>query len=197
MIPISNNRLLIILSVFLIASLSATAQSTTGSLGGKVVDQSGAVVPDAAVQVENSQTGVSRSVKTNSDGQFLYPTLQVGKYVLRVEKVGFSSYVQEGITVAVDQAVSQTVALSVGSVGERISVTADAEIVETRDATSGQFVDEKKITDLPLNGRQTQALVYLAPGTVNTTSRYCGYNCFGGVYPAEQQAAADGTAPGQ
>ena len=193
----TNNRFLIIVSFCLIVSLPVAAQSTTGSIGGKVVDQSGAVVPDAVVRVENSQTGVARSAKTNADGQFLFPTLQVGKYVLRVEKVGFSTYVQEGITVAVDQAVSQTVALSVGAVGERISVNADAEIIETSDATSGQFVDEKKITDLPLNGRQTQALVYLAPGTVNTTSRYCGYNCFGGVYPGEQQAAVNGTGPGQ
>src|ERR1700731_1614084 len=97
----TNHRLSILLVLFLTASLPVAAQSTTGSLGGKVVDQSGAVVPDAAVQVENSQTGVSRSVKTNSDGQFIFPTLQVGKYVLRVEKVGFSSYAQEGITVAV------------------------------------------------------------------------------------------------
>src|ERR1700732_1908210 len=128
MASMTNNRLLIIFSFFVIAALPAAAQSTTGSIGGKVVDQSGAVVADAAVQVENSQTGVSRSVKTNSDGQFVFPTLQVGKYILRVEKIGFSTYVQEGITVAVDQAVSQTVALSVGAVGERISVTADAEI---------------------------------------------------------------------
>src|SRR5690348_7195884 len=116
----TNNRLVMIAWCCLIASLPAAAQSTTRRTGAKVVDQSGAHIPDPAVQVQNSQTGVTRGVKTNSDGQFLFPTLQVGRYALRVEKVGFSTYVQEGITVAVDQAVSQTVALSVGSVGERI-----------------------------------------------------------------------------
>ncbi len=193
----NNRRILTLLWILVIGSLRVAAQYTTGSIGGTVVDQSGATVPDATVKVENMETGVSGSVQTNQAGQFVFPRLQVGKYRLRVEKAGFSNYVQEGITVAVDQALSQTIPLSVGTAGEAISVTADAEIVETRDATSGQFVDEKKITDLPLNGRQTQALVYLAPGAVNTTARYCGYNCFGGVYPGEQQAAVNGTGPGQ
>ena len=113
----NNLRIFTISWVFVIVSLPIAAQYTTGSIGGTVVDQSGAIVPDATVRVENTETGVSRRVQTNQGGQFVFPTLQVGKYRLQVEKTGFSSYLQEGITVAVYQALSQTISLSVGAAG--------------------------------------------------------------------------------
>ena len=75
------------------------------------------------------------------------------------------TYVQEGIQLAVNQAATQTIVLAIGGVSEKITVSADAELVATRNATSGQLIDQRKITDLPLNGRQAQALIYLAPGT--------------------------------
>ena len=142
-------------------------------------------------------TGLIQTTTTGAAGQFVFTTLPVGRYRLTVEKTGFTTYVQEGIQLTVNQAANQTVTLKVGGVSENITVSADVELVATRTATSGQLVDQRKITDLPLNGRQAQALIYLAPGTVDTTRRYCGLNCFGGVYPGEQQAAVNGTGPAQ
>ena len=173
------------------------AQFTTASLGGTVSDPAGAAVPQASVKVENMDTGLAQSTNTGMSGQFVFSTLPVGRYRLSVEKTGFTAYVQEGIQLTVNQAATQTITLQVGGVTERVTVSADAELVATRTAESGQLVDQRKITDLPLNGRQAQALIYLAPGTVDTTSRYCGVNCFGGVYPGEQQAAVNGTGPSQ
>ncbi|HWB98352.1 MAG TPA: TonB-dependent receptor, partial [Bryobacteraceae bacterium] len=186
-----------ILVLLALVNLPVFAQFTTASLGGSVFDPGGSAVPEATVKVQNMDTGLEQAVKTGVNGQFVLSTLPVGRYRLTVEKQGFATYVQEGIRLTVNQAASQTITLKVGSVSESVTVAADAELVATRTATSGQLVDQRKIVDLPLNGRQAQALIYLAPGTVDTTSRYCGVNCFGGVYPGEQQAAVNGTGPGQ
>jgi len=80
------------------------AQYTTGSLGGTVVDQSGASVPDAKVQIQNADTGFTQTADTSSDGSFLFPRLPVGNYKLTVEKTGFTRYVQEGTTLTLNQA---------------------------------------------------------------------------------------------
>src|SRR5947208_1466616 len=183
----------VFICVILASCALVLAQYTTASLGGTALDPGGAAVPGAAVKVENMDTGLTQTSTTGPSGQFVFTTLPVGRYRLTVEKPGFTTYVQEGIQLAVNQAATQTVTLKVGGVSESVTVSADAELVATRTATSGQLVDQRKITDLPLNGRQAQALIYLAPGTVDTTNRYCGLNCFGGVYPGEQQAAVNGT----
>ena len=172
-------------------------QYTTASLGGTVVDASGASVPGATVMVQHNDTGFSETATTGNDGAFLFPSLPVGNYRLTVEKSGFTAYFQEGITLAVNEAASEKVVLKVGKATDRVTVSANADIVATRDATVGQVVDERRVVDLPLNGRGAQALVFLAAGTVNVTERYCGLNCEGGVYPGQQQAAVSGSGPGQ
>src|SRR4029077_10824539 len=155
--------------VFCVNSLYA--QFTTASLGGIVMDPGGSAVPQASVKVENMDTGLVQTTNTGANGQFVFSTLPVGRYRLIVEKQGFSQYVQEGIQLTVNQAANQTITLKVGGISESVTVSADAELLSTRTAESGQLVDQQKITDLPLNGRQAQALIYLAPGTVDTTSR--------------------------
>jgi hypothetical protein len=173
------------------------AQYNTASLGGTVLDTSGASVPNATVTVENKNTGLTKTTTTGTDGAFLFPSLPVGNYRLTVELAGFTTYVQEGITLEVGQAASQPVTLKVGKASEQVTVSANAELVATREATLGQVIDQKQVIDLPLNGRGAQALVFLAAGTVNVTERYCGLNCEGGVYPGQQQAAVSGGGPGQ
>src|SRR5690242_13639454 len=81
----------------------ASAQFTTTSLGGTVVDSSGAGIPDAAVNVLNVQTGFSQDVQTNASGAFLFPRLPIGTYMLRIQKQGFSVYVQDQIALSVDR----------------------------------------------------------------------------------------------
>jgi hypothetical protein len=175
----------------------AWAQYTTASLGGTVTDATGAVVPDATVTVRNVQTGFSQQATTTEAGAFLFPRLPVGEYELRVEKAGFSSYIQAGITLTVNEAATQSVTLSVGEVTQSVKVEANAELVQTRSATTGQLVDSARVVDLPLNGRMAQSLVYLAAGTIDLSDRYCGEDCHGGVYPGEQTAGVNGAGPGQ
>ena len=159
------------------------AQFTTASLGGSVADATGSAVPGAKVTVHNNDTGLTRSVTTADDGSYLFSLLPIGVYRLTVEKEGFSHYTQEGIILTVSEAATQDVALKLGALNQQVSVSADAAILPTQTSTVAQLVDRKRIIDLPLNGRQAQSLLFLVPGTYDTSSKYCGYNCQGGVYP--------------
>lgn len=192
-----NTFWVVVCLLALVCAGAVWAQYTTASLSGAVLDPANSAVPQAMVKVQNLDTGRVQTTVTDVNGQFVFPALPVGRYRLTIEKVGFTTYVQQGIQLTVNRAANQAITLRVGAVTDSVTVSADAELVSTRTAESGQLVDQRKITDLPLNGRQAQSLIYLAAGTVDTTNRYCGVNCFGGVYPGEQQAAVNGTGPSQ
>ncbi len=179
----------------LLISVPVLAQYTTSTLGITVVDLSGAAVSDAKLTVRNLDTGLQKTSTSNNAGTFSFTALPVGNYEASVEKPGFSKFVQTGITLTVDQPVNIPVRLQVGSVQEQVTVTGDAELVNTESGTVGQLINSKKIVDLPLDGRQPQALLFLAAGTVNETGNYCLVNCQGGVYPGEQDANVNGAGP--
>ncbi len=181
------------LATVLICSTRSAAQFTTASLGGNVVDSSGGAIPEATVTAQNTETGFSQTTSTSATGAYLFPRLPVGNYKLTVEKAGFTTYAQAGIVLTVNEAASQSVTLQVGKVSQNITVSANAELVQSRAATVGQLVDQRRIVDLPLNGREVQSLVFLAAGTTDVTGHYCGVNCEGGVYPGEQYASVSGS----
>ena len=186
-----------LLSAWSIAALlwaaPLAAQFTTASFGGVVVDASGASVPQAKVTVLNTDTGLNRTDATGVDGAFAFPALPIGTYRLTVEKTGFSTYKQEGITLTVDQAARQTVTLQVGSTAHEITITANAAMLNTQSATVGQLVDQRQMTDLPLNGRTAQSLVFLAAGTVNLGGSSQGGVYGGSSFPTEVSVGVNGT----
>ena len=184
----------VLAAVFVLTFAPAYAQYTTASFGGSVVDSNNAILPGAPVIVRNADTGFTQTATTDQSGAFLFPRLPVGTYELRVEMSGFSTYVQSGIKLAVDQAATQTVVMQIGQVSEEVTVQADAELVGTRNGTLGQLVDQKHVVELPLNGRMAQTLVFLAAGTVDLGRNGCRICGHGGVYPGEQTPAS--TAPG-
>jgi len=181
-------------AIFLALTGTATgyAQYTTATLGGTVSDPSGAAVADAKVSIQNLETGLLREVQTGSNGTFTVTALPVGKYQVSVEKSGFAKYLQSGITLALDQSANVVIELKVGDLSQQVTVSADAELMTTQSGTVGQLIDQKKILDLPLDGRQPQNLLFLSAGTVNTTGNYCLVNCQGGVYPGEMAANVNG-----
>ena len=181
-----------LLATAFLGSTPLRAQLTTASLGGIVTDSSGAVVPGANVTVRNTGTALTKSMPAGNDGSYLFPVLPVGAYTLTVEKAGFKTYSQSGIVLAVNQSVTQEVMLQVGATSEQVTVAANAAMVETQTATVAQLVGQERIIDLPLNGRQAESLIYLSPGTVDTTTHYCLFNCQGGVYPGAQEAMVNG-----
>ncbi len=187
-------RFLTLLAVF---TALASAQFTTASLTGTALDSSGATLPQVQVRVRNVDTGFTQDITTDATGAFLFPRLPVGTYELRLEKSGFSTYLQSGIRLTVNQVANQTVTMQLGQVSEQVTVQGDTELVVTKTAANGQLIGQKSVVELPLNGRGAQTLVFLAAGTVNLTSRYCGENCHGGVYPGEQTAGVNGAGSAQ
>ena len=189
------SRLPLLFLISLVPSV-LLAQYTTATLSGIITDSSGKTVPGARLTVENTGTHLVRAYTTGEDGAYLFPALPVGTYRLQVEKEGFSRYIQEGITLYVNQTATQSVPLVVGEVREQINVYGNAEMLPAETSNIAQLVDTQRIVDLPLNGRQAQSLLFLAPGTIDTTLYYCGSSCQGGVYPNAQWGNISGGGPG-
>jgi outer membrane receptor protein involved in Fe transport len=137
-----------------------------GAMSGIVTDSTGAVIPGVTIEVTNAATGQVRTAVTDSDGYYTVLQLPPGPYSIRGTLPGFKTAVREGITVTVETTARVDLQMSVGAVEEAVTVTADAPLVETRTATLGTVIDEKKIAELPLNGRNFTQLGTLMPGVV-------------------------------
>ncbi|HEY0875714.1 MAG TPA: carboxypeptidase-like regulatory domain-containing protein, partial [Vicinamibacterales bacterium] len=147
--------------------LPATAfAQATGTITGVITDESGAVVPGVTVEVTNTDTNQSRSTVTGADGFYTFPLLQPGPYSIKATLQGFRTFLREGVRVTVESTSRVDVRMSVGQLEESVRVTADSPLVETASATLGTVIDEKKIVELPLNGRNFTQLGTLIPGVV-------------------------------
>jgi hypothetical protein len=145
------------------AILSAQAVSTA-QIKGTVQDSSGSAVPGAEVKATQTATGATRTVTSATDGSYALPELSIGPYTLEVSKDGFSKHVQTGIVLQVASNPTIDVALKVGAITEQVQVEAAANMVETQSAGVGQVIDQQRVVDLPLNGRNITDLIYLTAG---------------------------------
>jgi outer membrane receptor protein involved in Fe transport len=137
-----------------------------GAMSGIVTDSTGAVIPGVTIEVTNAANGQVRTAVTDVDGYYTVLQLPPGPYSIKGTLSGFKTAVREGITVTVETTARVDLQMSVGAVEEAVTVTADAPLVETRTATLGTVIDEKKIAELPLNGRNFTQLGTLMPGVV-------------------------------
>lgn len=143
---------------------SPTWAQTRASLRGSVTDQSGGVVVGAKVVLTNTGTGISRTVTTGSDGSYLFDSVAVGKYSLKVDRSGFATFIQDGIVLELNQNGRQDVALKVGQEAQTIEVTSNVVQVDTTSAVLGKVENERMINDLPLLDRDTLQLGLLQAG---------------------------------
>ncbi len=152
-----------------IASAAATCLfgQATGTISGFVTDPSGAVVPGASVTATLIQQQVRRTVESNADGFYTLNAMPPGDYSLTVEKAGFQRLERSGIAVTVNQNLRVDVELRVGQAAETVSVSAEVPLVDTRSATISGLVDDRRVVDLPLNGRNVIALAVTLPGIVS------------------------------
>src|SRR5450631_2741842 len=141
------------------------AQKDAGTIVGAVRDPSGAVVPGAKVTVEDVDRGVQMTLSTNDEGEYVASPLHIGRYKIRVEKTGFKSAVSEVVELNVQGRVAINMALQVGQISEEILVTGSAPLLETETSELGQVVDQKRVSNLPLNGRNFAQLALLSTGT--------------------------------
>jgi hypothetical protein len=145
------------------ASVTIWGQAV-GSITGTVVDPTGAVIVNASVIAQRTDTGVSQSTVTNSAGRFSFPSLVVGTYSLAVQAAGFNPKTIENITLDVSQQRDLTFAMTVLGSVQTAQVTAAMPLINTTSGQVAGLVTEQQVTDMPLNGRSIQNLVMLQPG---------------------------------
>src|SRR3989441_5107372 len=166
--------------IWLLAAGTGWAQAVAGSqVSGVVKDSTGGVLPGVEVTITKTDTGTVRTVFTGAEGAYVFPNLPVGPYELKVVLQGFNTYVQNGIVLQVNTNPTIDVALTVGNIGELVTVTSSTATIETRSTGVGQVIDNRQITEIPLNGRQATELIFLsglatsAPGgDLNTNKNY-------------------------
>ncbi|MBI4481276.1 MAG: TonB-dependent receptor [Acidobacteria bacterium] len=143
-------------------------QVTTGTISGTVMDETGAVLPGVSLTVKNVATGIARTLVTSDQGTYRATALDLGDYEVQAELPGFQTAVRSGIKLTVGREAVVNFSLKVGEISERIVVTGEASLVSTTSATMAELVDDKKIRDLPLNGRDFIQLATLQPGVLIT-----------------------------
>ncbi len=153
----------------LAAAWPVAAQQITGNIRGTVTDPTGAVVRGASVSATRTETGLLRSTTTDSAGAYILLELPVGHYQVQVEAKGFQKYLQQGITLNVNETAEVPVHLAVGTENEQVEVKADAQLIQQTVTSLGKVVLEQEILDLPLNGRDFSQLGTLQPGVVPLT----------------------------
>ncbi|MGI8958485.1 MAG: carboxypeptidase regulatory-like domain-containing protein [Bryobacteraceae bacterium] len=154
--------------------IPARGQEITGNIGGTVTDPTGSVVPNAAVSVTNTGTGVSRTTNTTSTGAFNVNALPVGNYSLHVESPGFKRFETTGIRLDVNDRLNFDVKLEVGALDQRVEVSAAAVQLQTETSEVSNLVGAAQTQAMPLNGRVFSQLVELVPGVVSENGRVGG-----------------------
>jgi outer membrane receptor protein involved in Fe transport len=158
-----------LLVVFMLTAFSAIVPlpvfaQATGTIAGIVTDETGAVIPGVTIEVTNVGTAQTRTAVTGADGYYSVPLLQPGPYQVKAALPGFKSLIRDGVSVTVESTSRVDMRLAVGRIEENVTVSGESPLVETSNATLGIVVDEKKIVDLPLNGRNFTQLGTLLPG---------------------------------
>lgn len=151
-------------TLFLCAPFTVKAQVESGKVVGTVKDASGATVTAAAVTVTRTQTNAESKTETNSQGDYVFTELKPGTYTVKAERQGFKTAVEAAFKLDINQVVRVDFTLVVGSVQEEVIVSAAEPLVESETSSIGQVIDESRVHELPLNGRDFIQLAYLSPG---------------------------------
>lgn len=180
--PLRNCVVLACLVLLAIVSVSY-GQSPNGTISGRVLDSTGAVIVGADVLLANDSTGVQYSARTNGDGLYLLSNLPPGTYRLQVAKMGFKTLIKPDIILSVQDALAINFTLPIGAASETVTVEAGAPLVNTTSAAVSTVIDRNFVGSLPLNGRSFNTLMQLTPGVV--------------IFPVSSVSGGLGAAPGQ
>ncbi|HZQ55201.1 MAG TPA: TonB-dependent receptor [Bryobacteraceae bacterium] len=151
-------------------------QTTTGSVSGSVSDSSGARIASATVRLINVATNEARTAVSSASGDYVFPSVPAGNYIVEAESSGFRTERRAGIRLDVNQNARVDFTLQIGQATQVVQVTSDAPLVDTRDVQLGGTVDTQRVQDLPLNGRNVYDLTTLMPGVVNVNTSLTGNN---------------------
>jgi Carboxypeptidase regulatory-like domain/TonB-dependent Receptor Plug Domain len=155
---------MLFVGAFIVGLARLEAQGSTGSILGTVTDATGAAVPEASVQVKNVGTGVIQNAVSDAQGRFRAPEINIGEYELQASKAGFTTVVRKGVILTVGSQAVVDFSLQVGQQNQTVTVEAAAAVVETTNAAVGTQTSQEQMRELPLNGRNFEQLIQLAPG---------------------------------
>src|ERR1051325_3868911 len=173
--------------IFSALTASLLWAQATAQINGTVKDQTGAALPGVEVTATQTETGISRTPVTSETGAFILSNLAVGPYRLEAALPGFRTYVQTGIVLQVNSSPAINAVLEVGQISDQVEVEANATLVETRNTGIGQVIDNVRVLELPLNGRQAQELIFLSGGAVGGGKQNTNRN-----YPTDSISVAGG-----
>ena len=162
---IARRVLILFVTAAVCVPVVSTGQ-TTGTISGYITDPAGAVVQTQVTAVLVQQN-VSRTVESNTEGFYIFNALPPGTYNLSAQPAGFQRFVRSGVTLTVSQNVRADIRLQLGAVSETVEVSGEAPLVDTTSGTISGLVDDRRVVDLPLNGRNIIALARTVPGVQN------------------------------
>src|SRR5437660_3909432 len=146
------------------------AQTSTATILGVVKDTSGALVLGVSITIKHTESGLTRTVVSGERGGYNVPLLPVGAYEITTTMPGFKQQVRSGINLVVGQEAVVDLTLEVGAIGEQVTVTEEAPLVNTTTSSTSGVITEQQVKDLPLNGRSFDQLITLNVGVSNATS---------------------------
>ncbi len=151
-------------------SITPLLGQSTGTIHGRVTDPGGLAVSHCSVSATLDGRGFVRTAQTNEEGSYVLPLLPVGSYSVRLEAKGFKQFGQPGVVISSNDNVRVDAQLSLGSVSETVTVSAEAPLVDSRSSQVGALIDTRRITELPTNGRNVIALAAILPGVSNISA---------------------------
>jgi hypothetical protein len=155
-------------SLVFVFSLSAAAQSTGGRILGRVADPSGAVLSGVKIMIVNEATGITRETVTNENGDYVFPEVAVGTYRAEFDQKGFKKNIRRAVQLDINQVITLNMTMQIGGASEVVDVTAEAPLVDTTSTQLGAVVNDRTVTQLPLNARDTYQFLQLQPGVMST-----------------------------
>ena len=153
----------LVASLFL-AVVHIWAQAQSGTIVGTLTDATGAVVPNARVTLTNVGTQFSRTVESNSNGQYSAPTVPTGEYTITIEHTGFQKLVRYGVKLTAADTLTVDLSLQIGDAKAIVEVTASAPLLQSQSAAISRLVTNEQILAMPMNGRTFTSLVLMSPG---------------------------------
>ena len=161
----NSSRLLPAALLLALLALPAWTQVERARIIGTVKDQTGAVIPGATITITNVLTNISQTTATRADGTYESVPLRIGEYRIEAAQSGFKRMVREGVVLQIQQTAVVDLIMELGGITQEVSITATAPLLTPTEATQGQVIDNQKMVDLPLNGRDYIQLALISAGT--------------------------------
>ncbi len=177
--------------IWAVTSVVVQGQNVYGSMSGTVLDSSGASIPSTTVTLTNLDNDQKQQITTNTSGSYSFVNILPGRYKIQAEKSGFKSFIRQPIIVEVESGLKVDIVLPVGAASETVEVTGEAPLLQPETDSLGQVIEQRTVTEMPLNGRNPIALTAMAPGVVPQGQPSAGNSSTGNPVGANPFALGD------